>query len=404
MSNYLAVPTVTASLIQLFMINEIGTVVAQALVTTDRPDRLDERVRAGEAGVNIFLYQIETDPHHNNLDLPTRNAQGQELRLPVAAVNLNYLLTFFGNEEQLEPQRLMAWATNVLHAQPALTPALIREAIKRYPFLAKSDLADQIDRVRFIMASLDLEGLSKMWSVFFHAPYILSVAYQASVILIEGMETPPAPALPVQRAELRVLAATEPVITSVTPIPVPEDGMIAIKPGGHILITGRHFGNEPVKVVFESQIEPTPQKPRYDSEIEAILPDDLKAGINPLRIVRQVNFGTAENSILRPAMESNVFAFTLSPDLQNIVFSPEQQLLSVTAEPEITPDQEVILWLTEDVAPSEHANAYGLRPVTYDPRTKTLAFSSKTVQPATYTAVLMVSRAKSSPKKIVTSL
>jgi Pvc16 N-terminal domain len=400
MSNYLAVPTVTASLIQLFMINEIDTVVAQAIITTDRPDRLDERVRAGEAGINIFLYQIETDPHHNNLDLPTRNAQGQELRLPIAAINLNYLFTFFGNEEQLEPQRLMAWATNVLHAQPALTPPLIKEAIKRYPFLTKSDLADQIDRVRFIMASLDLEGLSKMWSIFFHAHYILSVAYQASVILIEGMEPPPPPALPVQTAELRVLAAAEPVITSVTPVPMPEDGAITIKPGAHILIKGRHFGNDLVNVVFESQSEPTPQKPRYGSEIDAMLPTDLKAGINPLRIARLVNFGTPENSILRPAMESNVFAFTLSPDIQTIVFSPDQQLLSVTAEPEITSDQEVILWLTEEAPPPGHANAYSLRPASYDSRTKTITFSTKPVQPAAYGAVLVVSRAKSSPKKI----
>ena len=32
---------------------------------------------------------------------------------------------------------------------------------------------------------MNLEELSKLWSVFFQTPYALSIAYQASVVLIE---------------------------------------------------------------------------------------------------------------------------------------------------------------------------------------------------------------------------
>ena len=72
-------------------------------------------------------------------------------------------------------------------------------------FLAASDLDQQPELVKFTPAQLSLDDLSKVWSVFFQTPYALSVAYEATVVLIEGDETPRAP-LPVRQRNLRQMA------------------------------------------------------------------------------------------------------------------------------------------------------------------------------------------------------
>ncbi len=56
------------------------------------------------------------------------------------------------------------------------------------PFLARSDLADQLEPVRVVPADSSMEELSKIWSVFCQTTYVLSLAYKATVILIEGEE------------------------------------------------------------------------------------------------------------------------------------------------------------------------------------------------------------------------
>ena len=77
-----------------------------------------------------------------------------------------------------------------------------------------SNLADQLDLVRFTPLGFSLEELSKLWSIFFQSPYVLSVAYQASAVLIETDDTP-FQALPVQTRNLRVLPFHQPVIDRV---------------------------------------------------------------------------------------------------------------------------------------------------------------------------------------------
>ena len=48
---------------------------------------------------------------------------------PQAALDLHYLLTFYGNEAQLEPQRLLGSVVRTLHARPVLTRQQIQQTI-----------------------------------------------------------------------------------------------------------------------------------------------------------------------------------------------------------------------------------------------------------------------------------
>ena len=148
------------------------------------------------------------------------------------ALNLHYLLTFFGDEAQLVPQRLLASAVRALHSQPLLSRQAIRRtitnAISADPdhFLAEADLADQPELVRFTPLQLDLEALSKLWSVFFQVPYHLSVAYEASVVLINPDETPGRP-LPVRERRFFVVPIRRPTIVKIVRKDRPRDPVTA---------------------------------------------------------------------------------------------------------------------------------------------------------------------------------
>ena len=188
MSNYLAIATATATLRDVLQEAAVQA-VAGADVTIKRPEKAMAD-GTDKAGINIFLYQVATNAALNNSNEPIRNAGGQFLRRPQIALDLYYLLSFLGADGGLEPQRLLGSTMIALRTQPVLSRDAILEATQNYSYLAQSDLFDQIESVRFTPFDLSLEQLSKLWSVFFQVPYVLSVAYVASVVLIEAEVTP----------------------------------------------------------------------------------------------------------------------------------------------------------------------------------------------------------------------
>jgi hypothetical protein len=213
MSNFLAVATVTAALSQ-FLQAAVGPDVPGATVTTLRPDGNGGGMPP--TGVNIFLYQVTSNPAWNGMDLPTRRSNGDLIQRPQAALDLHYLLTFYGAEAQLEPQRVLGSVVRALHARPVLTREIIRQTIAKpaFLFLAKSNLADAVELVKFTPLSLSLEELSKLWSVYFQTQYSLSVAYQGTVVLIESEESTHS-ALPVSARNIYVSPFRQPLIEAV---------------------------------------------------------------------------------------------------------------------------------------------------------------------------------------------
>lgn len=201
MSNHLAIATVTAALMR-YLQSVIGAVVGSAVVTAVRPDGPNSGVPA--TGVNIFLYQATPNAAWRNQDLPARRPDGSLAQRPQIALDLHYLFTFYGDEALLEPQRILGSAVAALHARPVLTREEIRSAVAALPFLSGSDLADEIETVKFTPQPLTLEELSKLWSVLFQTPYVLSMAYDASVVLI-AVDGQPSMAQPVQRPAIHVL-------------------------------------------------------------------------------------------------------------------------------------------------------------------------------------------------------
>jgi len=358
MSNFLAIATVTAALrstLQAAMdtaaAEEPGAVLS-ATATSVRPGVPGSGVPA--RGINVYLYQIAPNAAWRNADLLTRDATGQVVSRPQAALDLSYLLSFYGTEGQLEPERLLGVATRTLHAQPVLTRQAIGDVLgdPLFSFLAGSDLAEAVERVRLTPLPLSLEELSKLWSVFLQVPYVLSVAYQASVVLVEGRDRARA-ILPVQRRDLRVVPQRRPHVDAVEALGGPGQPIVA---GTTVRILGRSLRAEGARVLLRGE-EAVPMTVS-DRELRLTLgspplaPEAVRAGVQGLQVVMPLSLG--DPATPHRGFESNAAAFVLRPRLSGP--SAAGGALTLAVDPVIGASQRVQLLLdgTPGSPPDRH--------------------------------------------------
>jgi Pvc16 N-terminal domain len=183
MSNYLAIAAVTAALHDI--LQNAALTVSGTDVTLKRPERVSTDGQ-DKAAINMYLYQTSPNPSWSNVDLPTRNGNGGLVRRPQIALNLDYLISFYGSELVMEPQRLLGSALAALNAHPVLEMDTIKSAIDSRDYLSQSTIFDQTELVKFGQINLSLEELSKLWSIFFQVPYTLSVVFRASPVFVEA--------------------------------------------------------------------------------------------------------------------------------------------------------------------------------------------------------------------------
>lgn len=248
MSNHLAIATVTATLKRILQ-EEVGGDVPGAKVTTLRPDRLENG--AQDPGLNIYLYLVGPNAAWRNADLPSRNPDGGLMQRPQAALDLHYLITAYGDEGHLYPQRLLGSAVRVLHSRPLLTREVIRKVVGGPPEgadLGASDLAEQPELVKLTPVPMGLEELHNLWFGFFQAPYFLSVVYQASVVLIEGKDSARSP-LPVLTRTVIAQPGLEPSYPTLQEV-IPPNRQPAVRMGDVLTLTGHHLEGEEVRARF----------------------------------------------------------------------------------------------------------------------------------------------------------
>jgi hypothetical protein len=303
MSNFLAIATVTAAL-QDVLQPAVSQAVGLAKVGFSRPDASNQQTPL----VNIYLYQVTPNAAYRNADLPTRRNDGSLVQKPQVAIDLHYLFTFHGNDDQLEPQRLLGAVATALNAQPLLSKQNIVNATSHFSFLSKSNLADQIERIKFTPTSLSLEEFSKLWSVFFQIEYSLSAAFQASVVLMESDDTP-REALPVLARNLYVSTFRSPNIDRVIAQAGPDAPIAA---GSTLLIQGQQLRGGDATLVMLEGLERIPTAVT-DNLITLPLPANVHAGVQGLQVVQKKNMGTPATA--HRGFESNVAPFVLRPTI-----------------------------------------------------------------------------------------
>lgn len=371
MSNALAIATVTTALAQIVR-TAVQSVLPGADVLTERPDSTP----LGQPRVRLFMYQVSPNGSLRNNDLPTRAANGNLTKRPTTALDLHYLLAFYGNENDLEPQRMLGAAVRDIHAKPVLMRQMIEDAIASETFLAESNLADAVEQIKFTPLSLSLEELSKLWSVFFQAPYALSVAYQGTVVLIESEENAQA-SLPVLRRGkddqgVNTLLGPFPSIESIH-IGAPGDAgrrprapsYPSAQLGAVLTLTGRNLGGEAVSVRFDharlavTKTIVVPSSDRSGAELKVTLVDDAPAqtdwAAGLYTVVAVVENGDAERT-------TNQLPLPFAPKITDI--APPNPVtrdlsgnvtLTITCGPQVRPTQRVALLIADrEVAAQAH--------------------------------------------------
>jgi len=139
--------------------------------------------------------------------------------------------------------------------------------------------------------------------LFSQIPFVMSVAYRASVLLIEPLVTPIAP-LPVRRADFYVTQVRRPVLATVNPqlLPYRRDAQIELR--------GEGLASPSARVLF-GDLETVPAV-QPDGSLRSVLPDGLPAGTHLVRVVHSSADGDT-GAPARGVIESNPVALVVEP-------------------------------------------------------------------------------------------
>lgn len=290
--------------------------VSNFSVTVLPPDRIatgDEE----EALLNLFMYMVTPNQGWRNNHLPSHDYQGQRIDNPPLALDLHYLLSAYGGPEH-HPEILLGYGMQILHENPVLAPETITDILggtlpQGLESLALSGLADQVERIKITPEMLNTEEISRMWTAF-GSKYRPTAAYKATVVLMQTPKTKKS-SLPVRRRNLYVLPFHQPVIDAIASMPtandLPQENQ-KILSGHWLALQGTQLRGEIVQVNIGSQSLIPQSADIEQDQIKVKLPGNLKAGMQVVQVVHQINMGTPPQP--HEGVSSNAVAFMMSPN------------------------------------------------------------------------------------------
>jgi hypothetical protein len=259
---------VTAALKDLLndgLMNQDLSSIGSFSVSASPPDRIKTGPTEPNQ-LNLFLYQVTSNPGWRNMGLPSSNSRGEALGSTPLALDLHYLLTAYGSQD-LNAEVLLGYAMHLLHETPVLTREKLRISLglpsppvdsSILPLIVGNvsavDLADQIELIKISPVFLNTEDLSKMWTAM-QARYRPTMAYMASVVLIQGttgMRVAP-PVLKRGQDDRGPVAFGSPFPTISGVRPAVSDLLPAMRLGDDLLVTGTYLnGQGPITALFEN--------------------------------------------------------------------------------------------------------------------------------------------------------
>jgi len=349
----------------------VGVVVGTFTVSAGPPDLVRPIAGADPTQLNIFLHQVTPNAGQRNRNQPTRDVTGQTTDRPTLALDLHYLITAFG-AQALFAEVLIGEAALLLHEQPLLTRAQIREALNPpapatpppAP-IVDSGLDDQIEQIRIQPESITSEEMSRMWSAL-HAQYRPSIAYRVSVVLLES-EHRPGPPLPVRKPLVNAIPSVGARLTNIRP----DSGSGAVwTMADTVVIEGEGFAVSGIQLMFNGAAH-TPQPGQVQASRIVFPITELVAAPLPGLVAVQVAINTdlGDPPVPHLGVTSNTFAMPLAATF-TVVLTPISEVvedgityrtgeLTVTTTPDIGRQQQVELLLSEIGAPPTRvANNY----------------------------------------------
>lgn len=350
MSNALAIAAVTATLRRLIE-KGLEAEGAGIAVSARPPDR------AGQANgqpnrVNLFLYQTAVNASWRNMNLPHQVRSGENGQPPLP-LDLFYLLTAYSEgDDEVRSHRFLGRAMSVLHDHPLLGAGEIKSALE------ESELHDQIERIRITLQPLSVDEISKLWSGF-QTQYRLSIAYQASVVLIESTR-PGRMSLPVLKRgeEDRGVTSTAAPFATLSEARPPKP-FTAARLGDDVTLAGDQLGQSDVtarlrsaRLVDPIAIDVAPGD--QPGELKIHLPDASGAGVSAAFVPGFYTVSLVAKRSTRPVWTTNEIALALAPAI-TVAASPQPPgaaSLTLTCIPRIRDGQRVAVLVGDrQVAP-----------------------------------------------------
>ena len=303
--------------------------------------------------LNLFLYMVVRNAAWSNADMP-RQVQPGEVAIPPLALNLYYLLTAFGRDDDVaQPfgHELLGKAMSVLHDHPVLSAADIIAATQGS--LPGSDLAQQIERIRLTLHPLTIDELSKLWTGF-AMQYRLSAAYEVDVALIDSTRAARAglPVLTRGPGDQGVTAQSNltPPVPTLTGLTLPKNQSSALL-NDVVTLTGVHLDGSNIGVQFShpllaAPIMVLPQPGGTATSLSVQIPNQptlWPAGFYTVVVLVQrpgETFRRATNALALPLAPALTIAPASAP-AGNIVYT-------VTVTPDVWPPQSATLILGDN--------------------------------------------------------
>jgi hypothetical protein len=237
-----------------------------AWVTVRPPDAARTAGDEGRQQLNLFLYHALPNAAWRNLSPPGQGG-AFDPGLPPLALNLYYLITAYDDlQNEQAAHALLGQAMSLLHDFPVLDRDEIEDAIAGDADLRDAALARQFEHVRLTWQPLSLEDLSKIWTGS-QSHFRMSVAYEASVVLIDSKRESPAgppvlrrgredPGRP-EREGADVFGGGNPVPT-LTDVLFPPDRRAA-RLGESVVLVGKSLDRPlPQAVLIRPELHPDP--------------------------------------------------------------------------------------------------------------------------------------------------
>jgi hypothetical protein len=310
----------------------LPSILGSATTTASPPDHLDTIKDQELTNLNLFLYHVTYNQGWREVGLPTRDSNGASIGRAPLGLDLHYLLSAYSSGDY-EAQIMLGIGMQALHEIPELFRQKITDVFSAPvsevdKALATSGLVDQVELMKISPQQLTTDELAKLWTAM-PGKFRVSAGYAVTVAIIETKAPSLAP-LPVLTPVVTVIPFSEPSIDAIVPQLVPY----AV--GASLIIYGGNLAGQNTVVIFDgaSASPQTPTPIGNGASVSVPLPV-LAAGINTLRVARQVDLGELP---LTTAAESNTASFLLQPVIARSPVSPFPYEITVGApDPSTTP-------------------------------------------------------------------
>jgi hypothetical protein len=309
-SNSLAIATVTGALVTRVqgLLNTAGLTGFGVVAGHPRTD--------STPGVYLTLYHLSPNAALRNLDLPTRRGDGGASQRPVLALSLRYLFSFIGDAARFEAERLAGLVLTDLHARPILTPEELTtfvNSLAQGHALRASDLARQPEHVKLTPLTMDPEELSRVWGLFNQSIFALSMAWEATAVLLDG-RVEPGVALPVATTGLAVRPVSPPTLTALYEATSRQP---VVGGADTLVLEGSGLLGERTRVLVGGAGVDVGAADLEQGALRVPLSGvvNLRPGVQVVAVEHQVNVPGAAGDGWRPAGTSNALAVMVRPTL-----------------------------------------------------------------------------------------